>query len=115
MTGEDDETGGLWALDLLRDAALELKAAEGRRRVVEAQKDLVAKRNKCFIRTEPMGRDRFRNRFWQFDNAASVHVWAEVDFVLNEESNGDEIMTDSNPRYVNLLAKSFIIRYLKLP
>jgi hypothetical protein len=106
LIGEEDETGGLWALDLLRDAALELKAAEGRKRVVEAQKDLVAKRNKCFIRTEPMGRDRFRNRFWQFDNAASGHVWAEVDFVLNDESHGDEIMTDSNPQYVNLLAKS---------
>jgi hypothetical protein len=31
MTGEEDETGGLWVLDLLCDAALELKVAKGRR------------------------------------------------------------------------------------
>lgn len=109
LTGEEDETGGLWALDLLRDAALELKAAEGRKRVVEAQKDLVAKRNKCFIRTEPMGRDRFRNRFWKFDHSESGHVWAEVDFVLCGRSNDDEIMTDSNSRYVNLVANGSAI------
>ena len=106
LCGDEEETGGMWAHDLLRDAALELKAAEGRKRVVEAQKDLVAKRNKCFIRTEPMGRDRFRNRFWQFDNSESGHVWAEVDYVLKDESNGNEIMSDRKSRYVDLLANS---------
>lgn len=105
LCGDEEETGGMWAHDLLRDAALELKAAEGRKRIVEAQKDLVAKRNKCFIRTDPMGRDRFRNRFWQFDNSESGHVWAEVDYVL-KESDGDETMSDPNSRYVNLLANS---------
>jgi hypothetical protein len=106
LCGDDELTGGMWAHDLLRDAALELKAAEGRKRVVEAQKDLVAKRNKCFIRTEPMGRDRFRNRFWQFDNSESGHVWTEVDYVLKDERNGDEVMGESKSRYVNLLMTS---------
>lgn len=110
LCGDEEETGGMWTHDLLRDAALELKAAEGRKRIVEAQKDLVAKRNKCFIRTEPMGRDRFRNRFWQFDNSESGHVWAEVDYVLNDkESDGDQTMNNRNGRYVNLLTDASAI------
>ena len=37
LASDDVETGGIWALDLLRDASLELKAAERRKKVIEAQ------------------------------------------------------------------------------
>ena len=104
LTGQDDETGGIWALDLLRDAALELKSAEGRKRVVEAQKDLVAKRNKCFIRTEPLGRDRFRNRFWQFDGDESGHVWIEADYLPKNLLN--DHAPESIAGYVDILSDS---------
>ena len=87
LTGEDEVTGGVWALDLMRDAALELENAKQHKRVTDAQKDLVAKRNKCFIRTVPLGRDRFRNRFWHFDRDEHSHFWAEVDYVLKEEES----------------------------
>ena len=94
LSGDDVETGGIWALDLLRDAALELKNAESRKRVTEAQKDLIAKRNKCFIRTEPLGRDRYGSCFVHFDYDKNSRVWAERDFILRKdhtplvESNG---------------------------
>ena len=100
LTGTDEETEGVWALDLLRDAALELKSAESRKRVIEAQKDLVAKRNRCFIRTEPIGRDRFRNSYWHFDNDAGGRVWAEADLVLKNGSVSDH---QKLGRYVGLL------------
>jgi len=87
LSGDDEENEGVWALDLVRDASLELKDAEGRKRVNEAQKDLVAKRNKCFTRTEPLGRDRYQSSFVHFDYDKSSRVWAERDFILgNEES-----------------------------
>jgi Williams-Beuren syndrome DDT (WSD), D-TOX E motif/DDT domain len=89
LTGPDDETGGTWAVDLLRDAALELEKAKQNKKVVDAQKDLVAKKNKCFIRTEPMGRDRFGNRFWRFgdeENDEQNHVWVETEYELKESS-----------------------------
>jgi len=82
LSGDDVETGGIWSLDLLRDAALELKNAESRKRVTEAQKDLVAKRNKCFIRTDPLGRDRYQTCFIHFDYDKSSRVWAERDYIL---------------------------------
>jgi hypothetical protein len=100
LTGTDEETEGVWALDLLRDAALELKSAESRKRVIEAQKDLVAKRNRCFIRTEPIGRDRFRNSYWHFDNDAGGRVWAEADLVLKNGSVSEPLKLG---RYVGLL------------
>mmetsp|Transcript_18479 Transcript_18479/g.39984 ORF Transcript_18479/g.39984 Transcript_18479/m.39984 type:complete len:1415 (+) Transcript_18479:122-4366(+) len=87
LSGDDEANGGVWALDLMRDASLELKNAEGRKRVTEAQKDLVAKLNKCFIRTEPLGRDRYQSSFVHFDYDKSSRVWAERDFILcNEDS-----------------------------
>ena len=100
LTGTDEETEGIWALDLLRDAALELKTAESRKRVIEAQKDLVAKRNRCFIRTEPIGRDRFRNCYWHFDNDTAGRVWTEADFLLKSGSTSDP---NNSARFVNLL------------
>ncbi|KAL7554837.1 hypothetical protein ACHAWF_018379 [Thalassiosira exigua] len=95
LFGEDEENGGVWALDLLRDASLELKNAESRKRVTEAQKDLVAKRNKCFIRTEPLGRDRFQSSFVHFDHDKSSRVWAERDSIICDE--------DSTPRKAAVL------------
>jgi hypothetical protein len=68
LTGVDDETGGVWAVDLMRDVALELENAKQNKRLLDAQRDLVAKLNKCFIRTEPVGRDRFGNRFVSFSS-----------------------------------------------
>jgi hypothetical protein len=93
LSGPDDETGGIWAVDLMRDANLELDNAKQNKRVADAQKDLVAKRNKCFIRSEPLGRDRFRNRFWNFDNDEVGHVWVETDYALK----AGESVPDAKP------------------
>jgi len=91
LVGTDDETGGVWAVDLVRDAALELENAKQNKRVLDAQKDLVAKRNKCFIRTDPIGRDRFGNRFWMLSkrnesDEESDHVWIETELSLKDDS-----------------------------
>lgn len=77
LTGQDDKTGSVWTLDILRDASLELRSAEKRRKVTEAKKELVERRNRCFVRTEPIGRDRFRNRYWHFSYDYSGRLWAE--------------------------------------
>ena len=79
LCGEDYDTDGMWSLDLLRDAALELKQAEKRKRVTEAQKDLVAKLNKCFVRTEEIGWDRVYNTFWKFGQDVDGRIWIEAD------------------------------------
>lgn len=91
LTGEDETTGGVWALDLMRDAALELDKAKQHKRVADAQKDLVAKRNRCFIRNVPIGRDRNRNRFWHFDRDEQSHFWVEADYVLPSDVNKGEM------------------------
>ena len=88
LLGPDLDTNGVWALDIVRDAHMELENAKQLKRVSDAQKDLISKRNKCFIRTDPLGSDRFRNRFWHFENSDQCHVWAEVNYVL-KESNSD--------------------------
>ncbi len=87
LSGVDEVNGGVWALDLVRDASLELKSAESRKRVTEAQKDLVAKRNKCFIRTESLGRDRQQSTFLHFDYDKESRVWVERDFVLHNDDD----------------------------
>ena len=87
LSGDDEKTNGVWALDLIRDAALELKNAESRKRVTEAQKDLIAKRDKCFIRTEPLGRDSYQSCFYHFDYDQSSRVWTERDFILRSDGN----------------------------
>lgn len=95
LFGMEESTGGVWALDILRDAALELRVAERRRRVTEAQKDLVAKRNKCFIRTYSLGQDRYRNCVWHFDNDSAERVWTEIDFdIFKSDSNNPEEKKD---------------------
>jgi len=97
LQGPDDETGGVWALDDLRDAAVELDKAKQNKRVADAQRDLVAKMNKCFIRSDPLGRDRFGNRYWTFDyddgndddnqtgDNGGQRVWAEAEYQLRRE------------------------------
>lgn len=95
LSGDDEKTNGVWALDLIRDACLELKNAESRKRVTEAQKDLIAKRDKCFIRTEPLGRDRYQSSFIHFDYDQNTRVWTERDFILKSEgnaTNGDGVL-----------------------
>jgi hypothetical protein len=77
LCGEDEHTGGMWTLDSLRDAKLELKDAEKRKRVTEAQKDLVAKRNKCFVRTEELGSDRMHDTFWKLGQDTESRIWLE--------------------------------------
>ena len=84
LFGPDYETNGVWSLDIVRDAHTELEEARQLKRVADAQKDLISKLNKCFIRTEPLGLDRYRNRFWKFDSGERGHVWVEVDYVLKE-------------------------------
>jgi len=87
LFGPDYETNGIWSLDVVRDAHMELENAKQLKRVADAQKDLVSKLKKCFIRTEPLGYDRFRNRFWRFENSDQSHVWAEVNFVVKESDS----------------------------
>lgn len=89
LFGDDEVNGGAFALDLLRDAALELKGAEKRKRVTEAQRDLVAKRDKCFIRTEPLGRDRFHSNFVHLESDKETRVWAERDYILRQEPHAN--------------------------
>jgi DDT domain/Williams-Beuren syndrome DDT (WSD), D-TOX E motif len=83
----DEETNGVVALDIVRDAHMELENAKHLKRVADAQKDLVSKMNKCFIRTDPLGTDRFRNSFWRFENGDQSHIWAEVSPVLNTSTS----------------------------
>jgi hypothetical protein len=94
LFGPDDETGGIWAVDKIRDAALELETAKQSKRLLDAQKDLLAKRNKCFIRSEPMGRDRFGNRFWEFSKRDDLpqeagRVWVETELTLRSDMNSE--------------------------
>lgn len=91
LSGEDETTGGMWALDLMRDAALELEKAKQLKRVADARKELVAKRNKCFIRNEPLGLDRFRNRFWHFDRDEDSHFWVEAALVPKQVGSTTEV------------------------
>jgi hypothetical protein len=84
LFGPDYETNGVWALDVVRDAHMELEEAKQLKKVADAQKDLISKLNKCFTRTEPLGQDRYRNRFWQFESGEKGHVWVEVGYVIKE-------------------------------
>lgn len=102
LTGEDETSGGVWALDLMRDAALELDKAKQQKRVADARKDLVAKRNRCFIRNVPLGQDRFRNRFWHFDRDNHSNFWVEADYVMEEDNLGEDQRTLQ--RFLNLNA-----------
>ncbi len=98
LTGPDDETGGIWAVDIMRDAALELDKAKQNKRVFDAQKDLIAKRNKCFIRCEPVGQDRFGNCFWTFNAEEAGHIWVETEYNLVN----DQLEESETPGFVNL-------------
>lgn len=84
LFGPDEYSNGVWALDVVRDAHMELENAKQLKRVADAQKDLITKLNRCFTRTEPLGMDRFRNRLWRFENTEQCQVWAEVNPVLAE-------------------------------
>jgi hypothetical protein len=99
LFGPDEETNGVWALDVVRDAHMELENAKQLKRVADAQKDLVTKLNKCFIRTEPLGSDRFKNRLWHFENTEQCHVWAEVNPVLTESNS----QLSNQPGYLELV------------
>ncbi len=107
LTGDDEDSGGIWALDLMRDCALELKAAEKKKRVTEAKKDLIAKRNKCFIRKLPVGKDRFNHKFWQFESDEE-RVWAEADFAINFKNN-IERTEDQDSSNISLEAEDAVI------
>jgi len=96
LSGHDEETDGVWALDLLRDAKLELSSAEKRKRVTQAQRDLIAKRNKCFVRTEPIGQDKYRNSFWNLDNDDEGRVWVETDYALKAVGTSADDENDDN-------------------
>ena len=96
LSGHDEETDGVWALDLLRDANLELSSAEKRKRVTQAQRDLIAKRNKCFVRTEPIGHDKYRNSFWNLDNDDEGRVWVEAEYALKAIDSAPDDENDDN-------------------
>jgi hypothetical protein len=63
----------------LAKAVVALKVAEERRRRAESRKTLVAQRNECFIRTEPLGTDREHRRYWVFRGDHANRVWVEED------------------------------------
>ena len=108
LCGEDEDSEGMWTLDLLRDAALELTLAEKRKRVTEAQKDLVAKRNKCFVRTEELGSDRVHDKFWKFGPDIDGRVWLEADPIISTENDSSDQSHSSIPS-LTLDAKSVSI------
>ena len=87
LFGVDEYSNGVWTLDVVRDAHMELENAKQLKRVADAQKDLVTKLTRCFIRTQPLGMDRFRNRLWRFEHTEQCQVWAEVNPVLEEENS----------------------------
>ncbi|KAG7352301.1 DDT domain containing protein [Nitzschia inconspicua] len=94
----DNETNGVVALDVVRDAHMELENAKHLKRVADAQKDLVSKMNKCFIRTDPVGTDRFRNALWRFEYGDQSHIWVEVNPVLNHAT----MQLKNEPGYLKL-------------
>lgn len=73
LTGPEEGTG-VWAVEILRDAAIQLDKAKQNKRVADARRDLLTKRNKCFIRCEPLGCDRYGNRFWAFEGSHLVWI-----------------------------------------
>jgi len=83
-------------LDILRDASLELRSAEKRRKVTEAKKELVERRNRCFVRTEPTGRDRFRNRYWHFSYDYAGRLWAEQSHDASLQDPPTELIPEEN-------------------
>lgn len=87
LCGENQKDGGVWVLDLIRDASLELKIAESRKRVNDAQKDLIAKRDKCFLRSEPLGRDRYNSSFFHFDYDKDGRIWSERQYIIHNEAS----------------------------
>lgn len=88
LTGPDPFTNGVWALDAVRDAYMELENAKQLKRVADAQQDLVTKLARSFTRTEPLGSDRFRNRLWRFENSEQCHVWCEINPAIKEANAG---------------------------
>ena len=80
----DEDFDGIWVLDTFRDVVIENRAAEKRKRIMDLQKDLVAKRDKCFVRTDCLGKDKDRNTYWSLSNITSANydtlrcaVWIE--------------------------------------
>jgi hypothetical protein len=103
LTDTDEDSGIMWTLDLLRDAHLELKRAEQRKRVIEAQKALVMKRNKCFVRTEQIGKDRMFNKYWQFDYDENLSLWFETEFqIQTKQEKSLDHSIDTNPLEINI-------------
>ena len=100
LFGPDYDTNGIWSLDVVRDVHMELENAKQMKRVADAQKDLVSKLNKCFIRTEPIGYDRFRNRFWRFENSDQSHVWTEVNLVMKNSAS----KLSNNPGFLEVVS-----------
>jgi len=100
LFGHDDETNGVWSLDIVRDAHMELENAKQLKRVADAQKDLISKLNKCFIRTEPLGYDRFGNRFWRFESSDQSQVWTEVSLVMG----GSDSLLSNRQGFINVVS-----------
>ena len=98
LFGTDSEGNGMWALDVVRDAHMELHNAKQLKRVADAQKELISKLNRCFIRTEPLGYDRFGNRFWHFEQSERGHIWAEVDYLVKVS----DAVAKISPEYLDL-------------
>lgn len=105
LYGDDED--GVWTIEIVRAAALELEKAKQNKRVFDAQKELVAKRNRCFIRTEPTGRDRFGNRFWllrkhddETEYSGCNHLWVETEYTPASKDNSEP---KPPPGFLNLL------------
>lgn len=97
------EDNAVWALEEVRAVALELENAKQNKRVLDAQRDLVTKRNRCFIRTDPIGFDRQGNRFWSFSHEGvnqgdeAGEVWTQVEFFPEVNCGNEETFAGCVP------------------
>ena len=100
--GEHRTSTSIWALDLVRDALDELKTLENKIDLINAQKDLMNKRDKCFVRMEPLGEDRYGNRYWDFsknnddDVNAKFKIYLEIktDHGIGFQEEQEDILKD---------------------
>ena len=71
-----DPSGATYIEERLRDAILALGEAEKRKKQQDGLANLVSEREKCFVRTVPLGEDREGRRLWHFAGD-EPRVWVQ--------------------------------------
>ncbi len=66
---------------------LEMQSTERRKKVIDLQKDLVAKRDKCFVQTEPLGYAQDCNFFWHLSVPMNNRVPSRGSTEANDNNN----------------------------